>query len=443
MKLQQQEGKIRELMQDLLHTCHQLGASEAEVSVAEDASLNVTVLNQEIENYTDSVDFSINLQVYLGKKTGSITVAKMPSSKAELQSLSSSALDIARYTQEDEANGLAEANLCNFQSEPADLCLYHPTDQSNSHFINNLMQLEAEVPSNLKSDGASFSSSQVQSYYANTNRIHHSRLSTLYETYLVLVGKGQEGLQNDYWFDLKRDYKQLIDNTSLVERAARRLKRRLNKGKASCGNYPVIFEANVAKSLLGYLLKAISGKALYRKLSFMTDSLGKKIMPAWATVEDNPFVPCGLSSTYFDSEGVATSKRKLIANGEVQGYLLNTYSGRKMNLKTTGNADGWHNIFLSSNTDQSLSQMAQNLKEGLIVLETIGSGFNLVTGDYSVGASGIWLKDGQESGFVENLTLNGNLKEMFLNLELVNQDTVPGSIQCGSMLIGGLNISTS
>lgn len=268
--------------------------------------------------------------------------------------------------------------------------------------------------------------------------------TTRFGTSVSLIGETKAGeMQTDYWSSSHRDFNLLLPDEELANIAVGRTLRRLNSGKKiKSGLYPVVFEASIAKSLIGNFLGAINGNNLYRKLSFLNNSLETKIFPNWINIIEDPFIYKGLSSCYFDNEGVKVKTRTLVESGVVKSYQLNCYSARKLQLETTGNSGGNHNIVVPANFNGDSYALAQNIKNGFIIIETIGHGLNMVTGDYSVGASGLWVENGEVQYFIDNLTIAGNLKDIYQKIQYIANDHNNGSIQCGSMLIDNIQVSS-
>ena len=354
-------------------------------------------------------------------------------------------MDIARYTQADPHNGIAEQHLL-CKSIKDDLQLYNPINIANQDLINCAKDIEFAGlntnPQIKSSDGASVSLSRYNFVLANTNGFNLGYQTSRYSKSLSLIAENEHGMQTDGWYDSSMDYLDLMDNHELAETAVKRTVRRVNKGHIKSGKYPVIFESGIARSLIGNYLGAVSGNNLFRHLTFMDNSLEQTAFPEWVNITEDPFIIKGSSSCYFDNEGVIVKPRDLVRDGIVKGYLLNCYSARKLGLVTTGNAGGHHNVQVSPNYSGNISQMAKTMHRGLIVIETIGHGVNMVTGDYSVGASGLWVENGDIQFFVDNLTISGNLKNIYKSIQYISNDySSHGSILCGSMLVDQINVS--
>lgn len=433
---------LQNLAKQIVDRAISLGATAAEIELNHSISTNVDVLNQEIENFETSYGCESALTVYLGKQKGHVSVTKLP--PVDLDQLIRQALDIAKYTQEDAANGLADkAWLCEGINQ--DLKLYNPSNIDNLALVEYTKEIEAlalQSSDKIKaSEGSSVNLVKTNFVYANSLGFDLGYPTTRASNSVSLIGSNQAGMQTDYWYSSERDFNDLLSPQELAITAANRLIRRLNKGKIKSGKYSVIFEAPIAKTLIGTFLGAISGGNLYRKLSFLNDSINTQVFPQFVNIIEDPFVIKGSSSCYFDAEGVKVSSRNLVENGILQGYLLNSYCARKLGLTTTGNAGGNHNILVNSNFSGSVLDLAKQLSRGLIIIETIGHGVNLVTGDYSVGASGLWVENGEVQFFVDNLSISYNLKDLFKEIAYIGNDYTKSSVNVGSILVPQINVS--
>lgn len=427
----------------ILDKALELGASSAQVEISESIAKSVDVLNSNIENFETSYSSSMSLQVYIGSNRGSVGVSQI--SPANIDEIINRALDIAKFTESDPHNGIAEPELL-CKSINFDLGLFNPVEITNKEMIKNAMEIESIgrnfSPKIKNSDGASVNYGLYNFVLANTNGLNLGYQTSRYAKSLCLIGENKHGMQTDSWYDSSLDYQDLISNEQLASIAAKRTIRRLDKGQITTGKYPVIFESTIAKSLVGSFLGAINGSNLFRHLTFLDNSIDTSVFPNWLNIIEDPFIIKGSSSCYFDNEGVSVCKRDLVKNGVVKGYLLNCYTSRKLGLQSTGNAGGHHNIIVPPNFKGDITTLAQKITNGLIVIETIGHGLNMVTGDYSVGASGLWVEKGNIQFFVDGLTISGNLKEIFKNIEYISDDyNKHGSIACGSMLVNQITVS--
>ncbi len=434
---------LKQISTNVLERSLSLGVSSSYVVISENIHTNVDVLNNDIENFENSYNSSLELVVYVGQKSGHVVTSQIE--HPDIDGLIQNAIDIAKFTQEDNANGIAETKfLC--QNFHENLELYNPIDLDNEYLIQKAQDIE-NLAINFdkkvkKSDGSSISLNKSNFNIATTNGFNAGYQTTRYGNSISLIGETPDGMQTDYWYSSARHFEDLLSDHTLAEKASKRVARRLNRGHIKTGTYSVIFENVVAKSLIGNFLHAISGNTLYRKLSFLNNSLNTKIFPSWLNIYEDPFIIRGLSSCYFDNEGVMVKPRSIVKEGFVTSYVLSSYSARKLNMTTTGNSGGNHNILVKSNYAGGITEMAKLIHSGLIIIDTIGHGLNMVTGDYSVGASGLIVENGEIQSFVDNLTIAGNLKEIFKNIQYIGNDYIQGSIQCGSMLVNNISIST-
>ena len=438
------QDELQNIADSIIKQALHLGATSAQLELSESISTDITVLNQQIENFETSHENQFLLTVFCGNKKGSIGLStiNLPHLSAVIQQ----ALDIAKYTEEDLANGLLEPQY-QARTWPAELELYRPYVLENAQLIHQAKQIEALALAQSSqisaSDGASITLTQYNFVTANSNNFNSGYQTSRYSNYFGLIGETADGMQTDYWYSSARDYHDLMPIPQLAATAAGRVLRRLTKGTFSSGKPQVIFESGIAKGIIGSLIGALSGGSLYRRLSFLNDSLGTQVLPAWINISEDPFMVRGLASCYFDNEASQVAPRYIIEHGKVNGYILSSYSARKMHLAPTGNAGGTHNILVSHNFAGDLAALAQEMANGIIIIETIGNGLNMVTGDYSVGASGLVVSAGVISHFVDNLTISGNMREIFNNIALIANDSEPNSVICGSMLINAGTIQVS
>jgi PmbA protein len=446
--MQQFEYKISDLQltaDAILKQALKLGASAANVSLHESIDKNVEILNSQIDNFESNISHSLNIVVYLGNNNGAVSISQL-NNNTDIKDLILRALELAKSTQPDIYNYLPEANLL-ATTLGNDLQLFNPYEINNHQLIDIAKDVEHIALNSDKkintSDGASCGYRYNQFVLANTNGLNLGYQSSQYYKNINLIGKdNQERLQTDSWYSSARDFTNLLNNTSLASVALQRTLRRLTTGTIKAGNHPVIFEHTIAKSLISNCLHAISGSSLYRKTSFLNSSLQQQIFPKWVNVIDDPFIIKGNSSCYFDAQGVNVSKRLLIKNGQVNEYLLDCYYARKLNLITTGNAGGHHNILVNNNFTGDLVALAKVMHQGVIIIETIGFGTNLATGDYSVGASGLWVEQGEIKFFVNNMTIAGNLKQLYKDIEYISNDyDESSSIKCGSILVKQISVA--
>lgn len=437
-------NNLQKIANNVLERALQLGATSAQIEINENIAGGVDILNGNIENFETSYGSSLSLQVYNGYNRGAVSVSKI--NPQNLDEIIIRAIDIAKHTKPDPFNGIPETSLL-CKSMNGDLELFNPKVLSNHDLINNAKEIEhfgTTLNNKIQtSDGASISYSQYQFVLANTNDFNQGYQMTRYNKSLSLIGDTLDGMQTDSWYDSSLDFDNLMSNQSLAQTAIERTARRLSKGTIKSGAYSVIFESGIAKSFIGNFLGAISGSNLFRHLTFLDNSLGTEVFPQWLNIYEDPFIKKSSRSCYFDNEGVMVQARELVKNGSVNGYLLSCYSARKLGLTTTGNAGGNHNITVTSNFSGDIYEFAKKLTTGLIIIETIGHGLNMVTGDFSVGASGLWVENGEIQFFVDNLTMSGNLKDIYRNIRYISNDcSTNSSMQCGSMLVDEVNISS-
>lgn len=430
------QKQLQETAKEIISESIKLGATSAQVELSESISRDVEVLNQHIDNFETSHENQLLLTVFKGHKKGNVGISSIKLDN--LHTVIQQALDIATYTEEDSANGLLDPEYMAVTKDK-NLNLYNTYSIDNQELIRQTKELEdfAATGNSLikNSDGASISLTHYNFVTANSNGFNDGYQTSRFSKYVSLIGENQFGMQTDYWYTSTRDYYDLESNQRIAKLAQDRVLRRLNHGEYQSGKPKVIFETQIAKSIIGSLMGAISGSNQYRKLSFLNDSINQLVLPEWVTINENPFINKGLSSCYFDNEGGEVYYRDIVSSGKINGYLLSSYSARKLSMKPTGNAGGNHNLSVTSNFNGNLDCLAKEINNGIIIIETIGHGLNMVTGDYSVGASGLVVESGIICEFVDNLTIAGNMKDIFKNIALIANDYNHGSILCGSMLI--------
>lgn len=445
LPLSDHQIQFRELVTDALKHAKTLGASDAAAEISESRGLSVSVRNKDVETVEQTSDRSLDITVFAGTRRGSASTSDF-SGKA-LREAVEAAWHIARYTAEDPAAGLPdEADMA---SDYPDLDLHHRWDISAEEAAILAIQAEtaAQDTSRLitNTDGASVDTYEGHFVLGNSRGFlggyPYSRHSV---SVAPIAGRGN-AMQRDYWYSSSRAPQDLADPAAVGRYAAQRSLSRLSARRIKTGRYPVLFEAPLAVGLLGALVQATSGGALYRKTSFLVDSLGKPVLAGHVDVAENPHIARAMGSSPFDSEGVRTSARDVVVGGVLNGYFLSTYTARKLNMKTTGNAGGSHNLQLSSRLTQpsdDFPAMLQKLGTGLLVTELIGQGVNYVTGDYSRGAFGYWVEKGQIKHAVQEITIAGNLRDMFHQIVAVGADTITrGSKTTGSILLEQMAIA--
>ena len=433
---------LKQITQDVLKLTNEAGASSAETEVSFGTGQNVSVRLGETENIEYNRDKGISVTVYFGQQKGHASSSDL--SQAALKDTVEAACNIAKYTAKDAFCGLADANL--MAIDMPDLDLYHPWHISVDDAAALAKTCEAAALGVDKkritnSEGAGVSSSESVFAYANSHGFIGGYKSSRHSISCSVIAEADGAMQRDYWYSSARDMRDMESAEWVGKRAGERTIRRLGSKPIKTGNYSVLFEAPLASGLISSLVGAISGGSLYRKSSFLLDSLGKKIASPLLNIEELPHIKKGVASSSFDSEGVATKSRKLLKNGVLQGYVLGSYSARKLGLQTTGNAGGSHNLIVQS-TGESFADLLKKMGTGLLVTEVLGHGLNMVTGDYSRGAAGFWVENGVIAHPVEEITIAGNMAEMLKQIIAVGNDVIPHtSKQTGSILIENMMLA--
>lgn len=445
------QAQFRQMVDDALDRALKLGASDAAVEVSESVGLSVSVRLGQLENVERNRDKSMGITVYSGKRRGSASTSDF--SAAAIDRTVRAAHDIARFTAEDPAAGLPETrDLALGDDELPNLDLFHPWDiDAEAAAALALRGEDAARQTDRRitnSEGAGVSAQQAHFYAGNTRGFRGGYASSSHSFSVspiaMLPGK-PESMQGDYWYTSKRDARDMAAPEAVGRYAAERALSRLGARRIDTCEAPVLFESSLAAGLLGAYVQGVSGGALYRKSSFLVDSLGKQIWADHVDVHEDPFIAKGRGSSPFDEEGVRVRARDAVRSGVVQGYFLSTYSARKLGMTTTGHAGGSHNLVLRSRLTQpsdDLDAMLRKLHRGLFVVELMGHGVNYVTGDYSRGASGFWVEGGRIVHPVNEITVAGNLKDMFRNVAAVGADAYTyGAKTSGSVLIERMKIA--
>jgi len=414
----------------------------AEVAITKTTGLSVSTRMCEVENVEFNSDGALGITVYRGQRKGSASTSDL--SEKAIQQTVLAALDIARYTSEDPYAGPAPKEL--MVKEIPDLDLFHPDTPDPDYAAQVAIAAEQKALSfsdKIKqSDGASYDSHYGVKVYGNSHGLLASYASSRHSTSCCVIGQGANGeMERDYDYTVARHKDDLWSPETVGLKAAEKTVSRLDAQKLKTGQYPVMFASDVATGLIGHLVMAISGGNLYRKSSFLLDQLGQQVLPEWFNTSEKPHLLRGLASSPFDSEGVFTQDRDIITDGKLATYLLTSYAARKMDMTPTGHAGGIHNWFVQT-TGQSFAQMLKELGTGLLVTETMGQGVNIVTGDYSRGAAGFWVENGEIQYPVSEITIAGNLKEMFQKIVAVGSDVETRSqIQTGSILLESMKVA--
>jgi len=417
------------------------GATSAEVDLSEGFGQAVTVRHGEVETIEYNRDKGVGVTVYVGQQRGHASTSDL--SPQALQDTVRAALTIARYTAADDCAGLADADL--LARDVPDLDLHYPWDVTVERAIEIARDCEGAalgVDSRItNSEGASVHTQESQFVYANSLGFNAGFPGSRHSiSCSVIAGKGDD-MQRDDWYTVSRVPGALDDARAVGEKAGRRCVARLGSRKIATTQVPVLFEAPIAASLLGHFAGAASGGSLYRKSSFLLDMLGEPVFSPQVMIRDVAHVPRGLASSPFDDEGVATHDRNVVMAGVLEGYFLSSYSARKLKMRSTGNAGGSHNLVLES-TGEDFEALLRKLGTGLLVTDLLGHGINMVTGDYSRGAAGFWVEDGAIAYPVQEITVAGNLKDIFKDIVAVGTDVIArGARQCGSILIGRMTVA--
>jgi len=433
--------RLSELARDLLARARRMGASQAEVSCDEDRGLNVKARMGAVESVESTRDRSIAVTVFFGQRKGSASTADLrPES---LEATVAQACAIARHTEDDPASGLADADRMSTDLREFDG--WHPWALDADAAVDLALACEAAGreadPRISLSDGASVSTGDSVGVYANSHGFLGRERDTLHSISCSLIAGEGDGMQGDYWYSSALAREDLESPEAIGRRAAERTVARLEPRTLATGEMPVLFQAEIARSLIGHLLNAVSGNALYRRASFLLDRVDTQVLPAWCRLRERPFLMRGLRSSSFDAEGVATRESDLISDGILRRYLLGSYSARKLGLQSTGNAGGVFNLDVAANAGD-LRDLLRGMGNGLLVTELMGQGVNAITGDYSRGAGGFLVENGEIAYPVDNITIAGNLRDMFMGIEAIGSDIDRRShVSVGSILIGRMTVA--
>ncbi len=445
-------AQFQQYVEDALTLARSIGASDAAVEVSEGVGLSVSIRKGETENVERNRDKSMGITVYIGQRRGNASTSDF--SRAALEQTVRAAHDIARFTAEDSAAGLPDAqDMASGDAATRDLDLFHPWAIDAEHALQIALRCEAAAFGVDKritnSEGAGVSAQQSHFFAGNSRGFRGGYASSRHSLSVAPIastpGKRGDDMQRDAWYTSMRAADEMASPEAVGRYAAERALSRLKSRKIKTCEVPVLFESSLAAGLLGAYVQATSGGALYRKASFLLDSLGRQALAPHIDIHEDPHLPRGKGSAPFDDEGVLTHARDVVRGGEVQGYFLSTYSGRKLGMRTTGHAGGSQNLTLTSrltNPGDDLPAMLKKLGRGLFVIELMGQGVNYVTGDYSRGAAGFWVEHGRLQYPVHEITIAGNLRTMFLGIVAVGADAYTmGSKTIGSVLIERLKIA--
>ncbi|KKO44954.1 protein PmbA [Arsukibacterium ikkense] len=437
----QEIAEVKEAVSAVLARAKALGATSAEASMSRTRGLSVETRHGEVETVEFNQDGGLGISLYFGQRKGSASTADL--SPQALERAVAAAADIARYTSEDPHAGVAEAAWLEFS--PPDLDLFYPDSISTELAISLCAGAEEAAFATDKritnSEGASFSSHQGLKVYGNSHGQLVGYPSSRHSFSCVMIGEQDDDMQRDYSFTVARQYSKLLDPKQIGREAALETIARLGARQVPTQKVPVIFRADIASSLFGHLVSAISGGSIYRKSSFLLDKVGQQVMAAGVTIAEQPHLKQALASSPFDAEGVKTHDLAVIDNGVLNTYLTTSYSARKLGMASTGHAGGIHNWLVSHGNDD-LAALCRQMGKGLLVTELMGQGVNTVTGDYSRGASGFWVEHGEIQFPVAEVTIAGNLADMFMNIAAVGNDVDRrGGVLTGSVLISQMQLA--
>ena len=436
----EQIAQLKQVVDDLLQEAHKQGADNAEAGVSVQTGLSVTVRLGEIETIEHTSDNGLAVTVYFDRRKGSANTTDLR--PEAIRESVAAACRIAKHTSEDPAAGLADPEL--MAREVPNLDLYHPWQLSAEAAMESARECEAAArgldPRICNSEGATLYTQRSSFIYGNSHGFVGGYPTTRHGLSCAVIAQQDDEMQRDYWYDSSRLPAALADPAEIGREAARRTLARLGGRRLGTRECPVLFRAEVAPSLLRSLFGAIRGHAVYRRSTFMLDKVGTQIFPDWVTISEDPLIPRGQASAPFDNEGVATRYRELVAGGVLQGYLLDSYAARKLGLQSTASAGGVRNARIAS-SGQSFDELLREMDRGLVVTELMGQGSNLVTGDYSRGAAGFWVEGGEIQYPVDEITVAGNLGDMYRQLVAVgSDDAIPGSVKTGSWLFENMTI---
>lgn len=441
LQTQEEISRLKTIVQSILDEAKNQGASAADAGLSQESGLSVTARLGDVETIEHHRDQGLGVTVYFGQRKGSASSTDL--SPESIRETVSAACSIARYTSEDEYAGLPEKEL--LATEFPDLDLNHPWDLRADEAIALAIECEnaargyhAEISN---SEGASVNTHQGIRVMGNTLGFLQGYASTRHSLSCSVLAQRGDSMQRDYWYTVARDANNLESAADVGRKAAERTLRRLQARSLSTRQCPVMYAAEVASGLLGSFIAAISGGNLYRKSSFLLDALDKQVFPEFVRIHEQPYLKGALGSANYDGEGVATQTRDIVSGGILRGYVLSSYSARKLGMRSTGNAGGVHNLTIDPGA-YDYQGMLRQLHTGLLVTELMGQGVNMVTGDYSRGAAGFWVENGEIQYPVEEITIAGNLKDMFRNIVAVGNDVdYRGNIRTGSILVERLSIA--
>lgn len=426
---------LREKVERIIEEARRQGASASEVSVSMEQGLSTTVRQGEVETVEFNRDQGFGITLYVGQSKGSASTTG--SGDEAIRETVAAALAIARHASQDEFAGLADATL--MARELPDLDLYHPWSITPEQAIEQALSCESaafDFDARIRNaDGTSLNTHQGCRAYGNSNGFIGGYCSTRHSLSCVMIAESEGQMQRDYFYDVNRIGEALIDPQTIGRRAAERAVRRLGARPIPTCEVPVLFAPELATGLFSHFIAAISGGNLYRKASYLEDALGQTLFPEWLSLDERPHIPRALGSASYDGDGLATYAKPFVENGRLISYVLSTYSGRKLGMPSTANAGGVHNLFVSHG-EEDQAALLRRMGRGLLVTELMGQGLNLVTGDYSRGAGGYWVENGEIQFPVQEETIAGNLRDMFRQIVAIGCDIeTRGNVRTGSVLI--------
>lgn len=435
--------QLQAQVEQIIAEAKKQGASACEVAVSVEQGLSTSVRQGEVETVEFNRDQGFGITLYVGQRKGSASTSA--SGDAAIRETVAAALAIAKHASEDEAAGLADAAL--MARELPQLDLYHAWAISPEQAIEQALRCEAAAfatDTRVKNaDGTTLNTHQGCRVYGNSHGFIAGYASTRHSLSCVMIAEDGGQMQRDYWYDVNRQGELLADAAGIGQRAAQRAVSRLGARPVPTCEVPVLFSAELATGLFGHFLAAISGGNLYRKSSFLEGALGQQLFPDWLTLDERPHIPRALGSAAFDGDGLATYAKPFVEGGELVSYVLGTYSGRKLGMPSTANSGGVHNLFVSHGAEDQPA-LLKRMGRGLLVTELMGQGLNMVTGDYSRGAGGFWVENGEIQFPVQEVTIAGNLRDMFKQIVAVGNDLeLRSNIRTGSVLIEKMTVAGS
>lgn len=435
--------ELKKQVEKILAAAKQQGATACEVAVSVQQGLATSVRQREVETVEFNRDQGFSITVYQGQQKGSASTTV--TGDDAIQKTVAAALAIAQHASPDEYAGLADKEL--MAKEFPDLDIWHPWDLSPAQAIEMALECEAAAfatdPRISNADGSSVNTDVGCTVYGNSHGMIAGQAGSRHSISCVMIAEAEGQMQRDYWYDYGRRADLLADAASIGRIAAQRTVSRLGARSVPTCDVPVLFSAELAGGLFGSLLGAISGGNQYRNASFLVGALGQTLFPEWFTLDERPLLKGGLSSSAFDGDGLATYAKPFIENGVLVNYMLSTYSGRKLGRPSTANSGGARNVFVTHGEDDQAA-LLKKMDRGLLVTELMGQGLNMVTGDYSRGAGGYWIENGEIQFPVQEVTIAGNLRDMFQNIVAIGNDVDRrGSICTGSVLIERMKVAGS